>query len=188
VAADILVIGGDGASRAASVWLAEHPAAKLLLAAKPPPRVVQVGATVSEAERRVALAKSAGIPEDRIEILMGTNIRHIRPVTLMGQWLNKNPERRIHVLCDQFQSRGLRRAAESSLHSATASRITLGTLVDQRFSVDDWWRTRLGIRAVFDAYLGLTRSVLGLRSPEPPDYLTPDQYEQAFLDSLQLGQ
>ena len=184
ISADIMAIGGDGASKEMLAWLQEHEDAKLLLVRTPDPRVVQIGASVSDAQRRLAISKTSGVPEDRIEILIGKTMRAQRPVQAMQTWLSQHPERRIHVLCDQFQSRGLRRAVNRTLRPEHAARITLAALIDRRHAVDDWWTTRLGVRAVFDAYLDLTRSLLGWGSPEPPRYLTPDQYEQAFLNSL----
>lgn len=185
-AADIMALGGDGASDVALAWLADHADAKLLLAEKPPPRVVQIGATGSEAERRRALAESAGVPVERVEILMGTLMRRIDPVGAIEAWLSDHPDRQIHVLCEQFSSRGLRRAVDRRLSLQLAQRVSLQPLADRRFGIDNWWHTRLGTRGVLDAYLGLTRAVLGLGPPEPPAYLSPEQYEQAFLRSLKL--
>ena len=184
--ADIMVIGGDGATPKMLAWLAAHDDAKLLLVDKPAPRVVQVGATVSDAQRRREISKAAGVPEARIEILVGTTMRQVRPVQAMQTWLSRHPQRRIHVLCDQFASRGLRRAIDRRVDPAVVGQVTLEPLVDRRYDVGDWWTTRLGIRAVFDSYLGLGRAVLGLGAPEPPSYLSPDQYEEAFLHSLNV--
>jgi hypothetical protein len=182
--ADVLVISGDGASREALLWLAKHADAKLLLADKLPPRVVQIGAAKSAAERRREISRAAGISADRIEILIGDSMRMIRPAQNIETWLTAHPQRHVIVFCDQFGSRGLRRSLNRQLAPALASRVSVQPLPDRRYLVHDWWTTRLGLRAVFDAYLGWTRSVLGLRAPEPPTYLSPDQYEAAFLRSL----
>ena len=185
--ADVLIISGDGASREALLWLAKNANAKLLLADKLPPRVVQIGAAKSDAERRRELCRAAGISADRIEILIGDSMRMIRPAQNIESWLTAHPQRRVIVFCDQFQSRGFRRSLNRQLAAALAARVSVQPLPDRRYLVRDWWTTRLGLRAVFDAYLGLTRSALGLRSPKSPKYLTPDQYEEAFLRSLDSG-
>ncbi len=158
--------------------------AKLLLADKLPPRVVQIGATQSDAERRKQLSRQAGVAEHRIEIIVGRSMRAIRPVQSASQWLTDHPDRRVQILCSEFSTFGLRRMIDRNLAAELSQRISIQPLPDRRYSVKNWWRSRLGQRDVFQAYLGLTRSVLGLYPPEPPAYLSPDEYEQAFLRSI----
>lgn len=108
----------------------------------------------------------------------------IRPVQSASQWLTDHPDRRVQILCSEFSTFGLRRMIDRNLAAELSQRISIQPLPDRRYSVKNWWRSRLGQRDVFQAYLGLTRSVLGLYPPEPPAYLSPDEYEQAFLRSI----
>lgn len=182
--ADVVVIGGEGAPQVAFSWLSDHRQSKLVIAEKPPPRVVQIGATVSMAERLRQVSSAAGIAENRIEIRFGKSMRHINVVRITADWLRTDPDRKALVICDQFHSKLLRGNFATALGKSGASRVAIHPMPNPNFGIDDWWQNRLGVRTVFNAYLSFGRRILGLYPPEPPPYMTPDEYEQAFLDSL----
>lgn len=185
--ADILAISGDGSLDEVLTWLRQHDQSRLILVERPPPRVVQIGAAQSDADRRRQLSEAAGVASERIEILSAESFRQVHPMRIMAKWLTHNPTRNLYVLSDQFHSRRLRLEINRQLPQSQSSRIMIQPLPDRRFGVIDWWHSRLGVRSVFAAYVGWVRTWLGLRAPDPPPYLSPDEYEEQFLASIGYG-
>jgi hypothetical protein len=184
--ADVLPLSGDNAMGEAIKQLVNCQPACLLLVEGAPPRTVQVQAKQSSSSRRQQLSIAAGIEPQRIVVLTAES-RPLYPLQVIEAWLRAHPQRRLRVLQDEFSSRQLRVTLDRRLDPALSQRIAIQPLPDRRYSIGKGWINRLGVWRVFDAYLSLARSLLGIRSAEPPRYLSPDEYEQAFLDSLGLA-
>ena len=183
---DVVVVGGDDASALATHWLQEHPDSRLLVFKRPDPRVVQIGAADSDDDRILReVSKASDIDPDRIIVLPGQSMRDVHYGRLICRWLAEYPERGLTILCDEFQSRSWRLRLDHHLAPDAAARVYIEPLKDRRYSAQEWWKSRLGMRAFFSAMIGLTRSKFSIQSSEPPKYLSPEEYEAAFVASLQ---
>jgi len=123
-----------------------------------------------------------GVSEEVIVFRGATLDNSWETVTELNRWLHEQEDARVAVLCDRFGSRCLRYQLDTILAPEDAARVYFSALPDRRYSEQDWWQTRRGLKQFVYAWLDLGatwRFGAEAEADELPRW-KPDEYEMAI--------
>lgn len=118
-----------------------------------------------------------GVPESAITTLQ-VEARGERDTAAQLQgWLRDNPESTVTLLASELWSRGVMWRLRSVLAPDELARVRLHALRDERYNVNNWWRSRRGVVELTVSYIALTHSLLVEEADAPPQW-DADEYER----------
>jgi len=174
----------DGAYDRAGALLRKNPKLRILIVENHPNRLVQAGVLPNgeEVARRQFIAR--GVPRGHIEIIPGEACNNRQEVRLMAQWLTSHREKQVLVLCDRFHSRYQRSVFDRLLQPEEAAAVRIQAVPDRRFDETNWWKSRIGAKELFRAYVVLALAHCRCGDPDEPIMWNPEEYEQRFRRTL----
>ncbi len=150
-------LGADGFKpfHNAATWYAEGPDRKILLLMPPDSRLVEIGAVRSfewlcrsEMDlRQIPASDVLTIHAESNGVWGGTHA--------LAGWLTAHPGAKVLVACNPLGSSRQRYVLDKVLGPATAKRVKMAILSDSKYSMENWWRTRIGVKGFMYAWLGL---------------------------------
>ena len=173
-----IILGGDRRYPVIADMFQQNRVRRVLLVKDRASRLVRYGILRHGHEiAREQLLKS-GVPEDAIDLADWDTRDAWQLADRLNTWLNEHPNASLLGLEDRFSSRRLRFILDSALDGDNARRVRLLALPDRRYSEDNWWQTRTGLRSLLDAYLSLGYAwVMGPSGSSYEDKWDPDRYE-----------
>ncbi len=146
---------GFGAFDRAADWYAEAPNRKILLLLPPDSRVVEIGAVRSfERTCRSELDKRRIPACDVLAIRAGSHDAW-GEAHAMADWLREHPRAKVVLACSPFRSGWLQHVFDKVLGPVTAGRMKLALLPDPECRIENWWRSRAGVKEFMYAWLEL---------------------------------
>lgn len=146
--------GGDGGGATRIAELERACGARgVVLFATPPSRIVALGVLPSEETLQTAALAARGVPEARIEVLAGPSEDAWQAGPRLADWLRRHADERVVVVADRFRGRWQREALFRGLSDEQRARVRLAALPSAFFDESDWHRTRIGVQAIFHAYV-----------------------------------
>ena len=153
----------------------------MLIVESRPGRLVRLGVLQPWHEIARRELVSEGVADQQIETLNGKANGVWATARLVDGWLAEHADDRIVVFCDRFQSELLADVYDSEVDRMRRSRVAFVGLTDRRYDENDWWKSKVGIKAFFEATVDLIYvRMLGER-PERRVKWDPEQYEEALL-------
>lgn len=182
--ADVLLAGGYGTLDVAAEMVLDGRCGRILLLQKLPARTVEIDATEDEIVLVKRNLERRGVSLQQVEAIPGNARTRWDAARQLQDWLRRDSSRRIHVLCEAFTGKSERIVLDRTLGPELAARVTVHGIHDPRYDATTWWRSRLGLRAVFAGYVGLFYTAI-VGEPDPlPWYASADEYESQFLEEL----
>jgi hypothetical protein len=180
----MLILGGDHRLQAAAeliesgqverIWLIDGRSDYLVSSRILPASVEVLRDRLSE----------SGVPDNRIDILSDPEVDDLPDaVRLLRTRLAADSDSSLLVICGALSGRHVRFVLDDILEPQVASRIAILGLPYDRFDMQQWWRSRSGLKQVFSELcsLGFTLAV-GTEPQEPLPLVDP----QAIEAQLQL--
>jgi hypothetical protein len=133
-------------------------------------RLIDIGVREKPEVVAARALRSRGVPPEAIVILA-------RGEGTVTTWIGRHPSARVVLLCKRFRSAERRKALDAALGPALAARVVVRGVRDRRYDETNWWRSRLGMKELFYAYLGAGDAGTG-------DRYDADQYEKVFLQGI----
>lgn len=148
-----------------------------------PRRSEQVGAVLpGNITSRRELAQR-GVPEKNMSVLAAQGRRTWDKAAALADWLREHPQEKLVLLCDRFESRGIRNVLDRSLAGPDADRVHLQAAADPRYDETNWWRRKEGTIDLFNGYIRLGYVWVNGDGGEVRPDLAPDDYEKLVGDS-----
>jgi hypothetical protein len=136
---------GDGQFDVAA-RLHREGARTLLLYRRRPNRLERMGIvrTTDELARLELLRRD--IPADDVAHLPEVAAGRLQIVALLGEWLRRNRDQSLCLLCDRFTSRTWKLLLDRAFEAGTRERVLL-VIAQDGFDETNWWKSRDGILA-----------------------------------------
>jgi len=152
-----------------------------------PSRLVEMGALPHfEAITRLEL-DSRGVPDDAVTAVDGKPGTAWEEAHLLGAWMDEHPSAQVLLVCDRFESRRSRLVLDTVLRPGAAARVRILGLRRRQYDETNWWKSRLGLRALFCGYVSLLYAwCQGENVPERPVW-DPDAYERLLCEATKGG-
>lgn len=150
----IVIVGGDNAAERAARSILEKEAARILVATNPPTEWEEKGILPDEYSPMQAGLKSLGVSAGVVEEIRLHNVDDTLTDAL-ARWLDRHPEARCLVLCEEMRSREVRWRLDRTLAPADRDRVCLGLVVDRKFCRSNWWKSEEGISAFVTGWMSL---------------------------------
>jgi hypothetical protein len=127
----------------AEVVLFQHPLGRADAMGIVPPKIEALQHALAE----------RGIPRERMAVLdsqPGTGWDYLR---IVRTWLESRPDVEVTAFVDRFDSRAWQHRLHGVLPPSLWPRIHLHTFAPRAYNESNWWRSKLGVVALFNGYL-----------------------------------
>jgi hypothetical protein len=179
----LLVVDGERCFDRAAELYHGQVAFHLHMIARPAKRLEQLGVVPSWENQCFEQLTRRGVPRRAISAIPGTADENNpwQAARCLRVWMEDHPGTRILLLCDRFEGGGLRFVISLVLEARELERVVFRGLPDERYDETNWWRSRMGWRAMASAVFDLTYFRLHGEDAERP-YLSfdPDAYERSL--------
>ena len=162
----------------------ENGIRQVLLMQLHPEPVVRSGVVPPPHLRGRRALTSAGVPDQRIEVIPGDAGNRWQEARQLEAWLKARPRFRLVVLVHRLRSRHQRAIYDSILDPAVATRIRVLGLKGNGSNEANWWKSRHGVKSFMFAALELAHGWCFGECAPNADAWDPDQYEQSLRESL----
>lgn len=98
----------------------------------------------------------------------------------LGQWLAKNQDAQVTLVCDRFRSRHQRMMLDRVLPPADAARVRLWAVAHPWYDETSWWRRKEGVLDLFNGYLGLGYTWVCGDTSDRWQAWDPDEFERTL--------
>lgn len=92
--------------------------------------------------------------------------------------MTDRPGAEVLLLCDRFRSRRWRHVLDTVLGPTRAGRVGILALRDWQFDETDWWKSRVGVKSLFNGYVRLAYARRCGDTAPKRECWDPDQYER----------
>lgn len=175
----VVLLGGDHRLQMAVEMIDSQRVRQVWLLEGRPDFLVTAGILPSDVEVMADRLIESGVAEDRIVTLSDPEVDDLPDaVRLLGRTLAGKPDVRLVVSCGALSGRHVRFVLDDVLDSGISSRVAVLGLPYDRFNLQQWWRSRSGLKQVFSELctLGFTL-VVGTEPREPPPLVDPQAIE-----------
>lgn len=175
----VLILGGDHRLQAAVELVDAGRAGEIWLIEGRPDYVVSAGILPADAVLLRERLSELGVPASQIEVLSDPDVDDLPDaVRLLGARLGEAPESRLLIICGAMSGRHVQYVLDDVLEPPIAARVDILGMPYDRFEMQQWWRSRSGLKQVFGELcaLGFTLGV-GTEPQEPPPPVDPDAIE-----------
>ncbi|MGH7136359.1 MAG: hypothetical protein ACREHD_11505, partial [Pirellulales bacterium] len=148
---------------------------------EPASRLVLMGLRPSWGSQCVRQLVRRGVPARAISQIDGVSEGPWQDAHALQRWLKEKPATRVLVLCDRFNSGGIRFAFASVLEAGELARVRFWSPRDPRFDENDWWKSHDGRREFVVALFA--QAYFRLHGEDAQRLATgfdPDAYERAL--------
>jgi hypothetical protein len=166
-----LILGGDHRLQAAAELVASGQVERIWLIDGRPDYLVVSGILPAGVEVLTDRLTEAGVAFEQIDVLRDPEVDDLPDaVRLLRTHLAAEPEVRLLVICGALSGRHVRFVLNDVLEPQVASRTAILGLPYDRFDVDQWWKSRSGLKQVFSELcsLGFTLAVGTQPQAAPP--------------------
>jgi len=176
---------GDGCYDRAARQYREDGSCHLLMIGARANRLVEVGVVPDfESITRIEL-KKRGVPDGAMTAVGRTFETAWEEAHALAAWLDEHPSAEVLLLCSCFRSRRSRLILDTVLSPHDAARVRILALRDRRYDETNWWKSRLGMKNLFSAYVCLIFAwCQGEDVPDRPDW-NPDGYERMVSEAME---
>jgi len=176
---------GDRCYDVAADLYRQKPSCRILLVAPDPNRLEKIGAITSFASmsRRELFARR--VPQEAVSVLRGQRWNDWATVQTLAAWMRDHPGHSVVLLCGQFHSAQLRRAADAVLEPGDAASVRVRALPNRDYDDTNWWTRRCGYRAFGGHWLLRIQGWLGGGAAAQMPERNADDYERSFLQAFQ---
>jgi hypothetical protein len=165
-----LILGGDHRLQRAAELVAAGQVEQIWLIDGRHDYLVTAGILPASAEVLRNRLLELGVADAQIEVLRDPEVDDLPDaVRLLRTHLGPEPDFRLLVICSALSGRHVRFVLDEVLDPQVAARVAILGLPDDRFNVDQWWKSRSGLKEVFREVcsLGFTLAV-GTKPLAPP--------------------
>ncbi len=160
---------------------AANPFCRILVSTGPQSRLVEIGALAGFQETALRALAARGVSEEDVVVLDRSAHGAWQDIGAAQIWLSRNPNAKVVLLCDRFESGRLRHLLNTVLKREDSIRVLLRALPRWNYDETNWWKSRNGIKGVFSAYVRLVYSWQHAERAPGCGLLSADDYERAFL-------
>jgi uncharacterized SAM-binding protein YcdF (DUF218 family) len=176
----VVLTWGDGIYDAAARLAEDSRTPVFLKPEYPDSRLEQLGLSGRREDEFARELTRRGIPTTQQEVLTGPCRNDLEVARSIERWLARRPQASVALLCDAFQSRRWQGLLDSVQRPSSVS-LGVYPLVDRRYDVSNWWKSRGGIRTVVLSAISLAVSrINGGATVESAEW-DFEEYEQALL-------
>jgi hypothetical protein len=175
-----LLFGADRGAEHVARWYREGSTQRVLVLEGPPGRLERLGIVDSAGEQARKALKRQSVPEGGLTIVASPGGGAWNRARGLRDWLEANPEARVALLCDRFNSRRLRFVFRRVLGDELAGRVHWCAVPSRGFDETNWWHNTAGRRACVDGYLRLAHVYFDGENQQGEQEWDPDQYEQTL--------
>jgi hypothetical protein len=175
----VLILGGDHRLQTAVELIDSGQVERIWLIDGRPDYLVSSRILPASVEVLRDRLSESGVPESRIDILSDPEVDDLPgAVRLLRTRLTAEPDSRLLVICGALSGRHVRFVLDDVLEPEVASRVAILGLPYDRFDLQQWWRSRSGLKQVFSELcsLGFTLAV-GTEPQEAPPLVDPEAIE-----------
>jgi hypothetical protein len=150
-------LGADGFEPydAAAAWHGKTAGRRILLLLPRTTRIVEIGAVRSFEQTCLCELSKRGVPPADVGPIRADARDTWDEAYALDNWLKAHPNTRVWMACSPFNSGRLRYVLDKVLGPADAARVGLIWLPDPGSGVDNWWRSRRGVKDFMYAWLEL---------------------------------
>ena len=177
-ATGILLLGGDTRLDETTQFHQKNPDGDVLLLQPAPGRLVRMQILTSPEDLARNDLVERGVSVSKISVVNWASFDEAME-TALGRWLNDHPDVKLVVVCDAFESRGVRWRLDRQLPRQTAARLAVRPLVSQSFRQSDWWHSKRGIMALLRSWTGLVMHVVDRGTERRWRECDPEQFRPA---------
>jgi hypothetical protein len=152
---DELGVDGFEPFEHAAAWHEEAPGRKILLLLPPDSRVVELGAAPSFEQMCRRELDKLRIPSNDLETIRAAAHDVWGEAHAMQAWLQEHPGAGVILACSPPSSGRLRYVLDKVIAPADAARVRLAWLPEPGKGLDNWWRSREGVKAFMYGWLEL---------------------------------
>lgn len=176
----VLILSGDHRLQAAVDLLESGRVGQIWLMEGRPDYVVAAGILPSEVESVRDRLAEMGVPGSQIEILGDLEVDDLPDaVRLLGARLETQPDLRLMIICGALSGRHVQYVLQDVLEPDAADRISILGLPYDRFPMQRWWRSRSGLKQVFNELCALGFTLVAGTEPQaPPPLVGPEAIEE----------
>ncbi len=150
-------LGMDGFEplTAAANWYGKSDGGKILLLSPRSSRIVEIGAVRPFAQTCQSELRKRGLPPADVWPTRADAGDPWGTAHAMQDWLRAHPESTVTIACSPFSSGQLRYSLHKVLGQVDDKRVRLATLPDPGCRIENWWRSRRGVKEFMFAWLEL---------------------------------
>jgi hypothetical protein len=171
-----MAVGEDGLAEVMTACR-KRPDCRILLVPWRPNRLNELGVVTSVELRFRRILEEAGVAASQIEISQPPIATDWELVERLSDRLAADSTASVVILCDQFSGGRWRQIVRDTVPDEVAPRIRVRSAENSVVHLDDWWRSKAGLREIFHAYLGLIFASLHGREGAPADESSAEAYE-----------
>lgn len=177
-ATTLLVWSGDRRYDYAAERVATGQIQRVLLIPETPRWTVVYG--ISRPGQEVALEQltKRKVPRERIEVLQDPADNIWSLGDRLSDWLAAHPEDSIELAVGSFYGRTTNLVLERLLPASQRARVGVVGLSHRDRNLTNWWKTRKGIRSVFNNYVWLGHAIVFGRPATVENDWNPDEFEE----------
>jgi hypothetical protein len=179
--------GGDRRLQTAADLYHENPRRSILITRGVRDRVIQIGVLppLEEVARKHLMDR--GVPSEAIEFFGDACRDRWETARALQRWLERNPEKRVLLLCGRFRSRQCLDILRQVLEPQEVARIDIRGLPNYRCDETNWWKSRTGVKQFINAWLGLLCTWTSGEPVEKPVPWDPETYEE-LVEAMIAGE
>jgi len=126
-----------------------------------------------------------GVNENSIIMIPSTDCNgEWREAHMIDEWLRKNTDKHVVILCSRFDSRRLRMTIDRVLPADLVGNVTVQGIPSQSYDETNWWRSRQGWKAVFYNYINFAYDWICGEDAEVVPKWDPDEFEDQLRKSI----
>jgi hypothetical protein len=176
----LLLFGADRGAEQVAQSYREGSTQRVLVLEGPPGRLERLGVVDSAGTQARKALDRQGVPEAVLTVVTSPGPGAWNRARGLREWLEANPDARVALLCDRFNSRRLRLVFQRILGDELAGRVHWCAVPSRGFDETNWWQNNAGLRAGVNGYLRLAHVYFYGENPQGDQEWDPDQYEQTL--------
>jgi hypothetical protein len=178
----VLLLGADKSFDLAAESFRENSTCRIVVLDYPPPRLQRMGICPGDADVAKKELAKRGVPAANI-VVIGCEDRSTGALArALEKWLGEHPDGSVTLLCNRFSTREKSHLLWWHLPEEANDRILFRAVPHRWYDETNWWKSREGMVAFFDGYIGYGFLLFGGDQEEGSEW-DPDQYERTLPKS-----
>lgn len=153
---------------------------RILVLEFPPMRLQRMGIAPDGIEVLKSELRKRHIPTDQLVVIKVTKRTPDAEANALQQWLADHPDETVTLLCDRFSGRKSSHRLWCRLSGDCYSRLSFQAIAHPWYDETNWWKSREGMLAFFNGYLGYTFTLINGGEEEMQEW-DPDRFENTLM-------